>query len=605
MSVAGEPPAGAALVALGPGGLELARLIARRLPGASVHGPAGHDAEVAYAEVAAHLRSLFQSGTPIVGVMAAGIIIRALAPVIGDKGTQAPVVAVAQDGGAAVPLLGGHDGANRLALAVAEATGGSAAITTAGDVMFGLALDDPPPGWRLANREAAKGVSCALLAGEPVALVVEAGDAAWLKDVPFAGEGRLTVRITDRALGGDGAELVLHPPVLALGVGCERGVDVGELTALARETLGRAGLAPGAVACVVSHELKSDEEAVHALARDLGVPARFFSGPELEAEAGRLANPSNTVFEAVGCHGVAEGAALAAAGNGGTLIVEKTLSRRATCAVARAPGCIPGDSVGRPRGRLAVVGIGPGGSAWRTPEASRALAGAAHVVGHGLYLDLIADVITGKARHQTPLGEEEARAAKALELAAAGESVALVSSGDPGIFALATLVFELLERRDHGPWNRVAISVVPGVSAFQAAAARMGAPMGHDFCVISLSDLLTPWASIRRRLQAAAEGDFIVALYNPASKRRKARLAEARDILLMARTEDTPVVIARNLGREGEQTDIIRLGQLDPGHADMLSVILIGNSRTRVTERGTGRWVYTPRGYDVKIDDPI
>ena len=133
----------------------------------------------------------------------------------------------------------------------------------------------------------------------------------------------------------------------------------------------------------------------------------------------------------------------------------------------------------------------------------------------------------------------------------------------------------------------------------------MGAPMGHAFCVISLSDLLTPWASIRRRLQAAAEGDFIVALYNPASKRRKARLAEARDILLKARAEDTPVVIARNLGREGEQTDIIRLGQLDPGHADMLSVILIGNSRTRVTERGTGRWVYTPRGYDVKIDDPI
>ena len=247
-----------------------------------------------------------------------------------------------------------------------------------------------------------------------------------------------------------------------------------------------------------------------------------------------------------------------------------------------------------------MVGIGPGAAAWRTPEASQALAGAAHVVGHGLYLDLIADAIDGKARHQTPLGEEEARVARALDLAASGESVALVSSGDPGIFALAALVFELLERRDHGPWNRVEITVVPGVSAFQAAAARLGAPMGHDFCVVSLSDLLTPWAAIRRRLRAAADGDFIVALYNPASKRRKKRLAEARDILLSARAEDTPVVVARNLGRDGEQTDIIRLGGLDSGSADMLSVILVGNSRTRVTARGASRWVYTPRGYEVE-----
>ena len=599
MSATLQPPEGAALVILGPEGLDLARRVARRLPGAGVHGPAGSGAGETYAGTADHLRSLFAAGVPIVGVMAAGILIRALAPVIGDKGTGSPVVALSRDGGTAVPLLGGHDGANRLALAVADASGGSAAITTAGDVMLGLALDDPPPGWRVANRGAAKGVAAALLAGEPVALLVEAGDAAWLQSAPFAEEGRLTVRLTDKAVSGGGDELVLHPPVLALGVGCERGVDAGELAGLAGETLAGAGLATDAVACVASLDLKSDEEAVHALARDLGVPARFFTAEDLEAEAGRLANPSDAVFDAAGCHGVAEGAALAAAGEGGVLIVEKTKSARATCAVARAPGCIEPNSTGRPRGRLAVVGIGPGGAPWRTPEASGALAGAAHVVGYGLYLDLIADAITGKTRHETTLGEEEERATMALDLAALGESVALVSSGDPGIFALASLVFELLEQRDHGPWSRVDITVVPGISAFQAAAARMGAPMGHDFCVISLSDLLTPWAAICRRLQAAAEGDFIVALYNPASARRKAHLAEARDILLMARAQDTPVMIGRNLGREGEHTEITCLGRLDSGSADMLSVILIGNSRTRVTERGTGRWVYTPRGYEV------
>ena len=599
----GQPqvPAGAALVALSPGGLELARRLAAVLPAARVHGLAGRaeGADEAFTETVPHLRRLFAEGVPIIGVCAAGIIIRALAPGLADKRAEPPVVAVAEDGAAAVPLLGGHAGANALARAIAAATGGVAAVTTAGDVRLGLALDEPPTGWRVTNPDAAKDVVAALLAERPVALRVEAGDAGWLTGsaANFADDGELSVLVTERAVAEPGRDLVLHPPVLALGVGCERGAGAEELSALVDATLAAAGLAPDAVACVASLDLKMEEAAVHAAAGRLGVPARFFTAAELEAEAPRLANPSEVVFRAVGVHGVAEGAALAAAGPDATLVVEKTASARATCAVARATGGIEAMAVGRAQGRLAVVGIGPGGPEWRTPEATHALAEAGDVVGYGLYLDLLGNLIAGAKRHETPLSQEEGRVRKALDLAAEGRAVALVSSGDAGIYALAALVFELLDAEDRPEWNRIALSVVPGVSALQAAAARIGAPLGHDFCAISLSDLLTPWPEIERRLGAAAAGDFIVALYNPVSKRRRRQLAAARDILAAGRPPGTPVVLARNLGRDGETVEVIRLDELTPDHADMLTVILVGNSRTRAIERGTKGWVYTPRGY--------
>jgi cobalt-precorrin 5A hydrolase / precorrin-3B C17-methyltransferase len=213
----------------------------------------------------------------------------------------------------------------------------------------------------------------------------------------------------------------------------------------------------------------------------------------------------------------------------------------------------------------------------------------------------VADIIAGKARHTTGMTGEEKRVRRALDLAASGRNVALVSSGDAGIYALASLVFELLEHDDRADWDRIEVSVIPGVSAFQAAAARIGAPVGHDFCVISLSDLLTSWQDIERRLHAAAEGDFIVALYNPVSKRRRTHLVTARDILLSRRAPDTPVVLARNVGRDGETTEVIRLDELEPERADMLTVILIGNSQTREIQRGVNRWVYTPRGYLAKM----
>ncbi|MEQ9574265.1 MAG: cobalamin biosynthesis protein, partial [Rhodospirillales bacterium] len=347
----------------------------------------------------------------MIGVFASGILIRALAPLLADKVAEPPVISVAEDGSAVVPLLGGHSGANVLAREIAKALGISAAVTTTGDLRHGIGVDDPPAGWVVANRKKSLAVAAALLAGEPVRLDVQAGDAGWLEDAglpidPAAGPGIL---VTDRA-PGDTDDLVLHPPVLTIGVGCERDADPAELRDLVTETMAKHGLAPGAVACVASIDVKMDEAAVNTLGDALGLPVRFFDAATLEAEAPRLANPSDVVFNEVGCHGVAEGSALAAGGPDAVLVVEKTKSKRATCAIARSPASIDPAMVGRARGRLTVVGTGPGTPLWRTPAVSRAVAEATDLVGYGLYLDLLGPATQGKALHSSELSEEEARA---------------------------------------------------------------------------------------------------------------------------------------------------------------------------------------------------
>ena len=250
------------------------------------------------------------------------------------------------------------------------------------------------------------------------------------------------------------------------------------------------------------------------------------------------------------------------------------------------------------------MGLGPGSAEGRTVEAEQALRRATDLVGYRLYLELLGPLAEGKALHGFDLGAEEKRVSHALDLAAEGRAVALISSGDAGIYAMASLVFQLIERSGRADWARVEIEGLAGVSAMQAAAARAGAPLGHDFCAISLSDLLTPWPAIERRLRAAAEADFVVALYNPVSQRRLSQLASARDILLRARPPETPVVMGRNLGRPGESLRVTTLAALDPAEVDMLTVVLVGASTTRRLARPDGgAWVYTPRGYAAKSEE--
>ena len=595
---------GAAVTILDARHALLARRIAGVLPGATVHGPMSLEGtvDVAYERLGTHLPVLFRAGKPIVGICAAGILIRVLAPHLADKTAEPPVIAVSEDGQNVVPLLGGHHGGNRLARDIADALAAHVAITTAGDTALGFALDAPPPGWRLGEGAQVKDVTAALLAGEPVRLVTEAAPADWLTagGAPFGDRGRLTVHITERCVvpGDDVADVTLHPAVLALGVGCERGCSPGELVMLAKRVLVAGGLAPEAVACVASLDLKADEPAVNAVADWLGVPLRLFDARALERETPRLTAPSDVVFRAVGCHGVAEAAALACAGREGTLVMPKTRSERGTCAVAKAPAIVEPEGVGRGRGRVTVVGIGPGARSWRTPGADAAIASATDLVGYGRYLDLLGPTPPGCTRHAYPIGAEEERCRVALALAAEGRRVALVSSGDAGVYGMAALVFELLDgEAGDRRWRGIELAVEPGISALQAAAACTGAPIGHDFCAISLSDLLTPWPAIARRLRAAAEADFVVALYNPASRQRRSRLAEARDILAAHRRLDCPVVVARNLGRDGEQVTVTTLVELDTEAVDMLTVIVVGSRRTRRLEHDGCAWLYTPRGY--------
>ena len=247
------------------------------------------------------------------------------------------------------------------------------------------------------------------------------------------------------------------------------------------------------------------------------------------------------------------------------------------------------------RGILSVVGLGPAGAAWLTPEASAALAAADKLVGYGPYLDRVPER-TGQRRHASDNRVELDRARHALRLAAGGASVAVVSSGDPGIFAMATAVLEAVES-GNGEFHNVELRVVPGLSAMHAAAARVGAPLGHDFAVISLSDQRKPWAIIERRLEAAGAADLALALYNPASRTRREQLERAREVLLRHRDADCPVVVARDVGGPGEAVSISTLGGFDAAQVDMHTLLVIGSSTTRVIS-GAGRTlVYTPRSY--------
>ena len=245
-------------------------------------------------------------------------------------------------------------------------------------------------------------------------------------------------------------------------------------------------------------------------------------------------------------------------------------------------------------GRLRIVGLGPGPARWMTPEAVAMIAEATDLVGYAPYLARLAPRPDQRV-HASDNRVELDRARFALDLAARGADVAVVSGGDPGIFAMAAAIFEAIEIGDPA-WRRLDIAVAPGVSAMQAAAARLGAPLGHDFCAISLSDNLKPWPLVARRLRAAAEGDFVIALYNPASLARPSQIHEAFVVLRAAKAAYTPVAFARAVGRPDERMLVTTLGEADPGVADMSTLVLIGSSGTRVLPSpGAPPFLYTPR----------
>jgi cobalt-precorrin 5A hydrolase/precorrin-3B C17-methyltransferase len=366
---------------------------------------------------------------------------------------------------------------------------------------------------------------------------------------------------------------VLHPPSLVAGVGASTGAPPDEVAALLAAALAGAGLAGASVAEVATIDRRAADAAILALGR----PVRAFTAATLAAV--EVPTPSAVVRHAVGTASVAEAAALLGAGPGAELVVQKRATAHATVALARRR---------RPRGHLAVVGLGPGDAAHRTPAAETAVRRAEVVIGYGPYVDACADLLTAAQEVvRSPIGEETVRAKQAVAEAGAGRRVALVCSGDAGVYGMASLTLEVAG--DAG----VDVEVVPGVTAALAAAALLGAPLGHDHVMISLSDLLTPWPVIEARLRAAAAADLVVALYNPRSRGRTWQLDAARGLLLEQRSPGTPVGVVTDAGRPGQAVRVTTLAGLDPDDVGMTTCVLVGSSTTRVAG---GRMV-TPRGY--------
>jgi cobalt-precorrin 5A hydrolase / precorrin-3B C17-methyltransferase len=545
--------------------------LARRLPYEHRHG-----------ELVSGVRERWAGVDGLVLVCATGIAVRAVAPLLADKAAD-PAVVVVDDGGRfVVALTGGHrGGANVLARDVAVLLGAQPVVTTATDAAGLPALDDLP-GFTATGDIAA--VTRAWLDGFPPTVVIDPPLIAWsLPDALSAacsggpaGEGPNRIVVTDRDVEATAGQVVLRPRSLVLGVGSSSGADPEALHRLAIETLAAAGLSLDAIGGAATIDRKASEPAIVGLASGLGVPLRTFPADVLAALP--VPNPSDVVEGAVGTPSVAEAAALAA--SGGALVVEKRRSADGTVAVARRAG---------PEGHLAVVGLGPGAPEWRTPAAAAAVRHADVVVGYGPYVDLAGELL---GAHQTvvrsPIGAERARVSEALRRAAAGERVALVCSGDPGIYAMASLVCELAPSHGDPP-----VTVVPGVTAALAAAAVLGAPLGHDHAAVSLSDLLTPWAVIERRLRAVAEADFTVSLYNPRSKRRTAQLDRALEILAAHRPPTTPSAVVTDVGRPAQWIVRTTLAGFDPEQVDMLSLVVVGSSTTR----WQGDRMVTPRGY--------
>ena len=519
----------------------------------------------------------------VVLFLATGAATRLLAPLLQDKRRDPGVVCVDDAGRFSVAVAGGHaGGANELAERVAEALGATPVITTASDSLQVPALDSLGErlGFEIEEGSDVAAVGAALVSGETVRLVSER---RWPlgplpENVTRAGSleetGGPSILITDRLLHAPPTEpaVVYRPPSLVVGVGCSRGVEAIEILDLLKSSLYEAGLSQKSVAALVSVDVKSDEAGLLEAASSLDVPLRFYAAEELAAV--EVPNPSRVVADAVGTPSVAEASVFV---EGAELLLQKRKSGCATMTVGRLPV----------RGRLALVGLGPGKDTLIPPLARDALAASALVVGLDQYVGRVCHLLRPGTRVLTvPLGDELARAEKALAEARAGGSVALVSSGDVGVYAMASPALELAD-------EDVDVLVVPGVTAAQAAASLLGSPLGHDHCSISLSDLLTPWRVIESRVRAAATGDFVVSLYNPRSKDRDWQLGKVREILLEHRPSDTPVGIVKKAYREGQEAILTDLGSLCPEEVDMLTIVVVGSSQTRVV---AGRMV-TPRGY--------
>ena len=547
------------------------------------------------------LRRHWHPGNTLLVVGAVGAVTRLVSPLIQGKELDPAVLVLDPAGRWVVPVLGSHTGgAEQRARELAAELQASAVLTGACSSEGRLALDAFGEAWgwtRSGSIDAWRQLMQLQAAGATVTVHQNQGLREWQTDQHLI---EAVDADTEAAIGigperSDGC--AWHPASLWLGVGCERGTSLSLVERAIQAALDEAGLAIEAVAGLASADRKADEAAVQALTQARQWPFRTYTAEALNQVP--VPNPSDVVKAALGTASVAEAAALLAAGERGRL----RQAKRIVHADSPATGCHEQGAVtvaiaetehpfAPQRGELHLIGSGPGDPALLSGDARGALARCTVWVGYGLYLDLLEPLREPhQLRREGQLTREWDRCAEALALAQQGAKVALISSGDSGIYGMAGLALDLWLQQAEA--DRPAFQVHPGISALQLAAARAGAPLMHDFCTVSLSDRLTPWPVIEQRLQAAAAGDFVVALYNPRSRGRDWQLGRARELLLEHRSLQTPVLLARQLGRSEENLQLTTLEALNPEDVDMLTVVLIGNTSTKAVD---GRMI-TPRGY--------
>ncbi|MFN4279769.1 precorrin-3B C(17)-methyltransferase [Thermosynechococcus sp.] len=555
--------------------------------------------------LAAHLENHWCHYRAWIFALACGAVVRLISPLLSHKRQDPAVCVLSEDGQWLVSLLGGHGaGGDRLCQILAAAIGATPVLTGASHAQRYFAVDTwgmalgwqrGAGNWNAIAGQQAQGKrlyvyqTCGsswwrtgLSADQPVEFVTTPP----LENAVWISEKVLPLRVT--------SAVAWHPRVLWLGIGCERGTSAALIRQAIDQTLAAAGLSPLAIAGLASIDRKSDEAGLCQVAKHHDWPTRWFAAQELARVA--VPTPSAVVAAEMGTPSVAEAAAVLAS-NGGNLIVPKQIYHQKGEAGAVTIAIAQSEREYIPRqGSLSLIGTGPGALDQLTLAARSALLAADILVGYELYLQLLAPLRRpGQMVAAYGITQERQRAQAAIDLARWGLQVAVVSSGDCGIYGMAGLVLELLAEAGI---SDLPVEVFPGVSAVNAAAARVGAPLMHDFCAISLSDRLTPWPVIQKRLRAAAEADFVTALYNPRSRDRRQQLVEAKAIFLEYRSPQTAVAIVRAAYRPEEHITLTTLGALEPEAVDMFSLVLIGNAATRRFHD----WLITPRGYLVTLE---
>ena len=554
-----------------------------------------------------HLASIWTEHEAFIFCLAAGAVVRLIAPLLKSKAEDPAVVVIDSRGDYVISLCSGHQGkADLLAQLIATQIGAIAIITGASHSLSLPAIDTFgfTYGWRKGEGDWT-GVMAAIAKQETVQVIQEAGSILWREHLPanpfsfgFADaqaetqpQGRIWISSTKRKFApqGDFPKVQWHPKVLWIGIGCERGTSRELIEQAIDETCRTYHLASEAIAGIASINLKADEIGIIEVCQRRNLVFKTFDAQQLDRVD--VPTPSEVVRQEVGTPSVAEAAAILAGEN---LLVSKqifkadALGGAVTIAIAQATV----EYIGR-TGKLYLVGIGPGNLEQITPAAQTAITEADVVIGYSLYIDLIKSLKRpGQIVEASPITQEQQRAKRAIELAQWGLTVAVVSSGDCGIYGMAGLVLEELQA---GGWNGKTpqVKIYPGISALQSAASRVGAPLMHDFCAISLSDLLTPWEVIQTRLTAAASGDFITVLYNPRSLKRTQQIVTAQSIFAQHRQPDTPVAIVHSAYRQDEQVILTTLDKMLDRPIDMLTTVIIGNTTTR----NHANWMITPRGY--------